>query len=231
MESNGREILTNTNGNFNETDWPSLEKQKLTPDYAARLIFWSYKLSQGNTGLQKEIFEYLHDVHPEWQVTNEMKQPIFEKTFEIANKYLNESSVSPHRLDAEKITEDLKGQIELLVQFLEKNLKYERPKEHVLKGLKKSFIDSDFYFLEKERKSSPKKYKSYICDYILGHYKTSIPEYDKMLGELRPLILEDLKDTVTDSRFDNQLERIIKAYNIANPKALVDLKKLTKESK
>ena len=206
-------------------------KGQLTPEYAARLIFWSYNLSQGNPGLQREIFEYLHGVHPEWQITNEMKQPIFDKSFEIANKYLNKSSVSPHRQPAERMIEDIKGQIELLSQFLEKNLKYERPKEHVLKVLQASFIERDFKFIEKERKSSPGKYTSYICDYILGSKKTSIQEYDKMLKELKPLMLDDLKDTIEDSRFDTNLETIVKAYNLTNPKVPVDLETLTKESK
>ena len=204
---------------------------ELTPEYAARLIFWSFKLSQGNTELHREIFEYIHSIQPQWRITGEMKDEIIQKSVEISNKYLNGSSASPHRVDQEKMRTEIKGQLELLTQFLEKNTKYERPKEHILQVLQASFIERDFNFIKNGRKSSPDKYVSYICDYILKSKKTSIPEYDKMLADLKPLVIEDLKDTVEDPRFFTSLEKIVQEYNLANPKDPVDLKALTKKTK
>ena len=34
--------------------------------HARKLFFLSFEHSQGNTSLQKHIFDYLHHLHPDW---------------------------------------------------------------------------------------------------------------------------------------------------------------------
>ena len=50
----------------------SLENIKLSPEYISNLVYWSFFLSQGYVPLQHLYFEYLHTVHKNWRMSDEM---------------------------------------------------------------------------------------------------------------------------------------------------------------
>ena len=64
-----------------------IEKPMLTPEKAWTLFFNSFLFSQGDSGLQSEIFSWLHFSYPQWQLTKTHIAYIAEVAPEKIGKY------------------------------------------------------------------------------------------------------------------------------------------------
>lgn len=54
-------------------------EEPLTPEKAVKLLFLSFRFSQGLDMLQEKIFEYLKTCHPTWSIDGGAKQAIYLK--------------------------------------------------------------------------------------------------------------------------------------------------------
>ena len=57
-----------------------LGRETLDPDYGARVLFLSYKYSQGANPLQHSIMRYLHKLRPNWRIEDEgLKASLYQR--------------------------------------------------------------------------------------------------------------------------------------------------------
>lgn len=72
------------------------EEKPLDLDYASKLLFLSFRFSQGKSDeLQREIFKFLKVVHPEWQMDLDFQKNLTQKTEGIVKKY--SKAIAPAR--------------------------------------------------------------------------------------------------------------------------------------
>ncbi|MES2023712.1 MAG: hypothetical protein V4439_03440 [Patescibacteria group bacterium] len=200
--------MTFPNPNLNPAssgDNKNFENIKLTPEYFAELLYWSFHLSQNNVPLQHNYFKYLHIVHPDWRASDELanvgKEKLKEKLGDFPHSHKNHTKDSgdafKRAVDLEihrqplHLRDNLNGEI-LKLEFSKK------PRGNSLESLliesAEMIIDQDSLYIIKGRPNREgKPYESQFCNYVLLGKKTAIPEYDDMFLKMKdPFILKML---------------------------------------
>ncbi len=103
---------------------PDLEK-------ISKLLFLSFRFSQGDNGVQRLIFRYLHKLHPDWRISDSSKDSIYNNLLEPVTKFVlpgkerstilhtdKKSLSSPTKLTPEMIGIVLQQEIDILQEIL-----------------------------------------------------------------------------------------------------------------
>lgn len=207
--------------------------EKLTPRYASLVFFNSFRHSQGQTTIQKDIFSYLHIIRPEWKITQEDKA----KTLEISQNMIFSFLYGKghERKDGVTLhdsypTKDRAG-IDIIDQLGEMEEKFndeeksdQEKKRELIQKLAEDIADTDLYFMEKGRKRSPDRksppmdpWLSHIVHFALNKNFTGVPELDEMYKDIRAFI------TRPGAEINQKLTEILKIYRKKHPGVKINL--------
>ncbi len=197
-------------------------KNILTPDYAARFAYHSFRHSQGNQWLQKQIVSYAHAIRPSWEVQQSdipkistalnTLLPSFEK---MKQQGLHVSTEATSYYGTSRATDRILG-------LMEHCLKGEsEPKESELKGeiindISKAIINQDHHFLIQKYGrnkippdiNSPSRddWLSHVVHFGLNGKPTGLKEFDEMYRDVRAHILSGRLDQESQKKFDEVLQ-------------------------
>lgn len=193
---------------------------ELTPERAARVLFVSFKYSQGDTDLQTMLFRYLHKLQPNWRIPDEnFKATMFQLVQKRAQKFVLPNAAQQEG-EARKPTnhpkkrEDAENDID--PDFVDTTLKEEManmqeaftdlPKYEKLSRTKlaarigNEIIERDYEFLtqnggRKREQPDPAKpsqdpWSSHFIEYGLLRKRTELPEFDALFDDIRKGIEE-----------------------------------------
>lgn len=215
-----------------------IQTKNLTPEYAARVLFLSYKYSQGDPQTQKFIFQYLHSTRPEWKIKDEeFKQKIFDKALASIKKYVptDRNPTGPkafhktvpdfHEPSRKVIEEDIKNQINFMQTFFA-DVTNSNPLA-LAEVLSSQIIARDEKFLLKGRSRvrsgtdpttpSGDPYGSHIIDYVLKGSPTGLAEFDRMFSDIKKFVIGPHDVNSSWSGTSRTLDEIIDFYNEKHP--------------
>lgn len=208
----------------------------LTPEYAARLFFLSFRFSQGNTELQEMILDYIHFLHPQWRIDDQVRKEIEAKVAPAIKRYLLQE---PRKFHIEAVSENGKDNIEEAIEeqvryFLEifqKSLGEDQwlNKEELLREVASEILSRDLHFLEQGRKRdntnritpATDKFLSHLCYYgFLGH-SSGAEEYDQMFKDISSYFSE-IKTSQENVPQVEDVRRVIKRWNETHPEEQIN---------
>lgn len=206
---------------------------------AKKLLFLSYRFSQGKSELQYNIFEYLHDIRPRWRI-GEKELPELQKALEeTIQKYFGKSKdillhpSSPMR-DTVVIQESIKTEVKEFAEILnDKKEKINR--EEILSRIITRMIQGDSIFLSqkegRERRATEGRKKSEHTDPWLSHlvyygiqgHETGAEEYNQMFRDVRERIMPILLGEVSKYTNEKDLFKIVEKYKEKHPEEKLSL--------
>jgi len=195
-----------------------LIQQELTPDYAARFAYLSFRHSQGNQWLQRQIVSFVHIIRPSWEV-NESDVPAISielnkllQSYDIMREkglhVSNTVATSPHGTDQA---------VSRIVYLMKNFLKIDdEPKPTIVETIAAEIIRADHYFLTKENgrnKTSPDikvplrdNFLSHAIRFGLNGNPTGLAEFDEMYRDVKAHISSGRLDQESQGKFDKVME-------------------------
>ncbi|MBP7832835.1 MAG: hypothetical protein KA035_03630 [Candidatus Levybacteria bacterium] len=221
-------------------------KDVVNPSYAARLLFQTFKFSQGDQKLQTSLFAYIHALHPTWKFTQDDFNKTYTQSQSLVNDYFlaqTKRGIVLHDLGHKKLNhEDMTTR---MVATFSNQFESKTPeKETVVKNIVKEMIHSDYgYIVERDgRDRSPEgdspsydKYLSHLCFYGLEGNKTGFREFDVLFQEIKSEILNPEKtsewftETIIDEEeneslsLNGMINSVVLKYNATHPGKSVKL--------
>lgn len=220
-------------------------KEVFPLEKVSNLAYFSFKFSQGNNYLQKEIFEYLHILHPQLRIDDAKKQLISERTKKMVDKYLTHAPETAHGMNpkpkifhvslsqgkpfaSEKEMEKIKEE-ELQKRMDQMQEAFNSTTTVQISSITIRIIDNDFLNLYErgglKDRSHPKTdnsandpWASHICHYALNGNPTGIEEFNRMFQDVNNFLRTQGTSNLsreTDSKLDN----VIRIYNEKHPKS------------
>ncbi|MES2315357.1 MAG: hypothetical protein V4486_01325 [Patescibacteria group bacterium] len=181
----------------------------LTPEEAAKLLFLTFRFSQGDEKLQRNIMLWIHDVFPKYRIRNETHGQLDDLATNMATKYIFKSPTPRH---VPNINDGVKGfqekdireQITVWSTSFESildgdNNDYLRTNE-ILDNITYSLLLRDHKYLVERggRPNQNKKMESQVISHALNHRPTGSPEFDLMFSKISENILK-LRNSMVDS--------------------------------
>ncbi len=222
---------------------PQPEVETLTLSRARKLFFLSFEHSQGNTALQKLIFDYLHHLHPDWTIDEPLKadltsivtQPIIRYALPQPGKALW------HSTDAEVAALDQGGMLnEIKEQMHTMQHSFNRtpgdPPQML--NMAATIINRDLSYLGRGRPRSPQPsgkrlspkadpYFSYFVYYGLDGHSTGVAEYDRMYGDVVAAVVDTLpqkyRPTPLCDNIYTELHSVIVGYYQKHPSEVLSV--------
>lgn len=196
-----------TQGETPEITSPGLSKESeqqeepLTVEYASKLLFLSYRFSQGKTELQKKIFQYIHLLHPDWRINNDTYRKTREKVEPVIKKFILEKRGQYYIRSTES---EIEASIESELQEMRFSFAGEtvEDRKKIVETLALTILDRDRRYLiilplidpklsGRPRENNQEKvtsaidpYLSQLCYYGFLDHKTGTEEYDLMFQEI-----------------------------------------------
>lgn len=221
-EDDESKIKTSPGAEQSETEKSShVEKERvLDLNYLRKILFLSYKFSQGNPGLQYEIFQYIHVLHPDWKMDNELKSKALEEIRRLAKQYIpysqseseevnpsgklqHASKGSTDTITEKQIDDDVQSRIEEIQQALNERTPYKDEKDEIVRKITDITMRMDHRYLSRPegrtRGEIPKDrqtpqtdpFISFLCYYGLQGNLTGLEEFDAMFKDVSGVVLED----------------------------------------
>lgn len=226
-----------------ETFQPELIVDKencLKPERVQRLLFFSFRFSQGSQDLQNIIFEYLHEKFPNYRV-NPADYNLNKIELEAKVKKFFASRSLRH---TDNLVDDPSEQIVKNLKELEENLNSaDLPDSDIrltlieIVGL---VLQQDYIYTVQmgERPSKDgdseysrfDKFSSHFVDYGMRRVRTGLFEYDQMFEDIINTTKKYIKnnpdwETETNSPL-MYLRKVIDCYNENHPTQIVDINDL-----
>lgn len=182
---------------------------------ARRLFFDSFRFSQGESELQDDIFVYLHDAHPDWQITPEITQRIREGLLPIMKDRVliqNDAEAGPFHGSYKGDIEDFFEQFNLALSGFVRivntgELRHAGPlrrKVPVVDRISKLILKQDKQFLVKRQgrarivEGNEVKYNpdsdpwlSQLIYYGFEGNSTGSPDFDQMFADVKNWYLQN----------------------------------------
>lgn len=221
------------------------EEEVLTVEKAEKLLFLSFRFSQGDPQLQMYFFSWLQRMHPDWKIDEPMQAAINKHAKPHFEKFLQSKEIKPNPLH-KKITE-VETPLELETnqmrvifnQDINKLLSQEREMlEYVtsynvlIKRIAQEIAARDkAYLLSQGGRERPLNVRptvandswlSHLCYYALAGHSTGSEEYDQLFREIKNHVDGEL----TTERGEKFIE-VIKAYNEKHPNAEIYADRIT----
>lgn len=214
-----------------EIQSPALSHGSIEPpeDHLRKLLFWSFFFSQGEPELQWDIFSYIHCLHPEWKITNTMREHIERLLCSQVGRFLTRSNGSVH---ARIMNADSKIQPEVSMrarqlQDVLNGLRIQ--KARVLIDLCRNLIGRDHEYLVEtdgrplreavDQNIYRDRYLSHLCHFGFHGRTTHVPEYDQMFAD----VMKELREQAEMGLHRrSKLRKIVERYNHHHPDDVVD---------
>lgn len=208
--------------------------EKLTPEYASRVFFNSFRHSQGIPNIQKSIFRYLHIIRPTWKITLEDKPKILEISQNMILSFLygtdgRKEGVTLH--DGYPNKDRVNTEIVHELAEMEEQFNYEaksdpEKKSGLIQELADDITNQDLYFLNREngrernppsKKPSMDPWLSFIIHFGLNKNSTGVQELDEMYKDIREFI------TRPGAEINQKLTETLKIYRKKHPGVKINL--------
>jgi len=228
------------------------EDEPLTAEKASKLLFLSYRFSQGLPSLQKNIFRYIKVCHPEWRIDDALKEQIYERSEKIFIDYMKIAKGKGHAsvaaggadIDEEVIKKDLSRELNEMSHIFSKGAEDvdETLKHRVREDIAIGLITRDYEFLSREKgrpRSSDEQqgkgvhadpFLSHLCYYGIEGHKTGSEEYDQMFSDVIGYIRTvkatqrgEIESLPLLERELPKLDEVIERYNETHPETEVSL--------
>lgn len=214
--------------------------EALTLQQAEKLFFLSFRFSQGYGSLHGSIFDYLHFLHPDWNITEEFRHQLIEAANKHFSNFLHNKTISMHK----KISNGYKDALEDAAENMQKRFNQQNDATPILPEMT-SFVgwvvnrdykylvepnrESLRYKLGRPRENNPKParynpltdpFLSHICWYGIEGNPTGAWEYDWMFANIKEGALRILKIDQSDEvtkRIKTRLVNIISKYHATHP--------------
>jgi hypothetical protein len=200
-----------------------------------RLLYDSFRFSQGNQNTQQMIFEWLHVNFPRYRIRMKDFEGIAfaggvpgEKL--IANEMHTQEAYEswPNKkkvpINEENFSYEIYRQLTNFKRSLE-GLGPSPANDFILHELLFGIIDSDYKFVieEKGRPGKKDKFLSFLCAYILQAKSTGTKEYDLMFSQLREMIVRDSKKGLFAASLNKKIEELIEVNNLYYPEFAIGI--------
>ena len=210
----------------------------LTPERAARLVFYSFRFSQGDDVTQRLILAWLHERY-HWHLSKKDQKESRVQLEKMTDKFKDQQfGVSHFGLKEEtyeSVIEELPDYLAILggstelVEAAEKLLR--RPEENTRAGqLLATFASNDRFHIAGRRAIAGGRagsarydsgsgnikddsYFSFLCTYILQEHSTHIPEFDELFEDVR----QHLKTETLSQDSLRDIEAVVGVYNEHHP--------------
>jgi len=207
-----------------------LIQQVLKPDYAACFIYHSFKHSQGNQWLQRQIVSYAHLIRPLWEVKESDARAISIALNQLLQSYdkmrekgLHVSNEATSPLGTSRAADQA---LYLMINFLKGE---NEPKPTIVEAITYGIIERDHYFFAKpngRNKTSPDinspsrdNWLSHAIHFGLNGNPTGLKEFDEMYRDARAYILSRKLDQESQGKFD----KVLAIYTDKHPGVAINL--------
>ncbi len=178
---------------------PEIEQtREWTDEEAARLLFLSFKFSQGDMNTQTKIFAWLKVNYPE-RTLPENIEGIKTKSTEVIKKFFNHpkklhTSMGDNEADLDQ-TVNVGVVAELGAwQAVQKQEVIKETNAELVKLILENTIASDYKFLVSKNDVNPTrsmKGERHLVDYVLNLKPTGAPEFDELFRQANALYHSD----------------------------------------
>ena len=207
-----------------ETKEPSIQEEELTPEYAARYAYHSFRHSQGNQWLQKRIVDFTHSIRPSWKVDGSNLPVISEEFSKLLESFDRMKQQKLHASTEATSPYGTSRAADRILYLMEHFLKGEsEPKEEIIKGIAGAIINQDHNFLTRENgrnKTDPDiniplrdNWLSHAIHFGLNGTPTGLEEFNEMYSDVRDHILSGKLDQESQDKF----EQVLKIYKDKHP--------------
>lgn len=197
---------------------PKIEKSSieyLSDEKVVRLLFLSFRFSQGSPILQGQIFHWLHAQYPNYKINEDN----FENTEELLSKNITKYLLSPKTAHAPQVSDVIETEVKRQTASFAQKINSNRNEEVelILESLADRIIIKDVEFTGRERDDKSKLHDSQLITYGWNRQSTGMPEYDEMFRQVKDFVEKELKKhekkepTFIDSDFLEQFMKIIEA--------------------
>jgi len=217
------------------------EAETLSLNHARKLFFLSFEHSQGNTSLQKMIFDYLHHLHPNWtidadfkaELSNAVTQPIINYALpQPGKRLLHSADAEVAALDKGGMLNEVKEQLHTMQHSFNRTPGDPPQLLHIAATI----INRDLNYLEKSRPRSTHSSKhrlmpkadpwlSYFVYHGLDGHPTGAIEYDRMYNDVVATVENTFNQKHHPSSLsDNiytELHHVIECYYQKHPNEIV----------
>ncbi len=169
------------------------KKQQPTAEHFARLLYYSFKFSQGDPDTQDIIFEYLHATNPGYSIKNGQHYTIisilFKKTKALilgSSEHIKTRQDNSSVLKEQNIFAEVKLRLSNLRKALIKKV-FEADLEKIIENLFNHIITLDYNFLNTSegRHKVKDKWYSYFVHHVLLSKISGMEEYDRMFADIK----------------------------------------------
>jgi hypothetical protein len=164
----------------------------------AKLLFLSFRFSQGFPDLQKEIFKYLHREHPEWKMRTDSKSAIIESLREKVQYVLKLQTHT--RVDEANIASELENRLQQMTVIINSEKKIDE--SPICRTIFTLMLQQDRkYLCLSENNARPRldphadantfvdAHFSHVCHFVIQGNPTGHPALDGMCTDLRGMLL------------------------------------------
>lgn len=193
--------MNEKSGEFREINNNELSKEKVV-----KLLFSSFRFSQGDINVQEKIFQWLHAQYPSYKVSesniDEIKKDLLKKT----KSYV--LSPKGHHTQVRKTKTETGDDIPIDHGFIRKQVDNEASKfynmlnsqenisiEQAVQEVARGIIEGDIMYLRSEegggRPNKLNPQMSQIVTYGLSAESTGVPEYNEMFKQVTDFVLNE----------------------------------------
>lgn len=222
-----------------KTQPPELEARgTLTPEYAAHLLYHSFRHSQGSPNLQERIFNYVHFTRPEWRIAPKDKPTIRRLSGKLISKYLGEDNHKKGVMLHSPVKDyDLDRNLDAGIDDMEKTFNgihsFHREKGDLVSAITGDVIFHDLKFLElktgrpripgSSEKPAMDPWLSFIVHFGLNRNPTGVTEFDEMYGEVRKVLFDPPVEERVYQDWSPSYQKVLEIYQEKHPGAPIDL--------
>jgi hypothetical protein len=221
---------------------------ELSVERAAKLLFLSFRFSQGNSLAQHRIFEWLRLNYPDYRILEKDCEAVLSRAIEIAKSFFNKQGQKLHvNIEPDIVKSSLESELGKMQRLfkgrnlnssslpnspieLEEILEKEKT---ILGSLLDVLTEVDIKNINKGRtrytgyqsnKVETDPRASFLVDYGLLGNSTGATEYDNMFKQIKDYIklLKGSSDP-KNQKIINNILGVIKLYNRHHPNKRVDL--------
>ncbi|OGE15838.1 hypothetical protein A3F00_03335 [Candidatus Daviesbacteria bacterium RIFCSPHIGHO2_12_FULL_37_11] len=203
-----------------------ITEKALTSEYAAQLLYHSFRFSQGDFRMQRSLFSYIHELHPFWRIYSEQEEII--KNMLIKPFSMHTAGFRHIRVGIADLNRQLSGELKYFVDTLNENPnqdQYIYPYENA--AMAREFILRDYKFLcdiwgRTRLHPNPEvftedPFASFFRYYILEEQTTGLEEFDQMFSDIRAFFITSVGLDDWEIKKDNSIMPAPKYYDKVKP--------------
>ena len=213
-----------------ETKEPLIQ-QVLTPEYAARFAYHSFRHSQGGQFLEGNIVSYVHTIRRSWTFTEQDLPQALSEFNKLLLSYKKMQQKGLHLSGTNETNEyGTKRAVDRAFYLMQRFLKgAAEPKPTIVDSIASGIIQQDHLFLTRplgRNKKNPDirsplrdNWLSHAVHFGLNNNPTGLAEIDEMYRDVRAHILRGQLDPKSQKKFDE----VLQIYKDKHPGVVINI--------